>query len=284
MKTIDKLTISLKKNSDELSNLIENVPAKKMGRHSNILIMAPDFYWMELSPEQKNKQIRLKKDYDQLSEVLSALLSAAPKDITSELEQADKNYRSWIEFDSSWCITPNPAKNVSNFEKDSFSVFKIIEILSSGDGNQQLVIPDTNSILENPDPRDYRSIVSSEAFNFLLLPTGLSELDDLKILHRNSEVRDKAKKCIKRIKGWRSQGSLQTGVVVDSNIEVSASHKEPDMSNTLSWLDGDVKDDRIIANVLSVQAEYLNANITLVTGDINLQNKADAAFIDVAEL
>ena len=56
------------------------------------------------------------------------------------------------------------------------------------------------------------------------------------------------------------------------------------MVNTLSWLDSETKDDRIIANILSVQVEYLNAGITLITGDINLQNKADAAYIDVAEI
>ena len=73
-------------------------------------------------------------------------------------------------------------------------------------------------------------------------------------------------------------------MTVDSTIVVSAGHKEPDMVNTLSWLDSETKDDRIIANILSVQVEYLNAGITLITGDINLQNKADAAYIDVAEI
>ena len=284
MKTVDKLTASLKSISDDLSSLIETVSVKKMQRHPSIAIMAPDYCWRELSPEQKNKQIQLKRDYDQILEVLSMLLSAAPKDICRELAQADKDFRSWLEFESSWSFTPDPAKNTVMFEKDAKSVFKIIEILSSGASQDRIIIPDTNSIMINPDPTDYRSVVGSEGFRFLLLPTVLGELDEIKILHRNPDARERAKKCITRIKGWRAQGSLQSGVTVDSTIVVSAGHKEPDMVNTLSWLDSETKDDRIIANILSVQVEYLNAGITLITGDINLQNKADAAYIDVAEI
>jgi predicted ribonuclease YlaK len=73
-------------------------------------------------------------------------------------------------------------------------------------------------------------------------------------------------------------------VTVDSYIKVSAAYQEPDMDNTLSWLDRDNCDDRIVASVLAVQAEHPNSKVTLVTGDINLQNKADAAFIEVKEI
>ena len=71
----------------------------------------------------------------------------------------------------------------------------------------------------------------------MLLPTVLGELHRHEIEHRNEVVREKAKKIITRIKGWRNQGSLAAGVVVDSSIAVKASHSEPDMENTLSWLD-----------------------------------------------
>lgn len=72
--------------------------------------------------------------------------------------------------------------------------------------------------------------------------------------------------------------------MVDKTILVKAWHKEPDMDNTLSWLDNSVQDDRIIASVLSAQAENASSVIYLITGDINLQNKADAAFIPILEI
>ena len=56
------------------------------------------------------------------------------------------------------------------------------------------------------------------------------------------------------------------------------------MGNTLSWLDPEIDDDRIIASILEIQAKYPGGNVALVTGDINLMNKADTARIYNAEI
>jgi predicted ribonuclease YlaK len=55
------------------------------------------------------------------------------------------------------------------------------------------------------------------------------------------------------------------------------------MTNTLSWLDSSVPDDRIIASVLALQADRPGAAVVLVSSDINLLNKADAALVESAE-
>ena len=108
-------------------------------------------------------------------------------------------------------------------------------------------------------------------------------MDHLKIEHRNPDVRDKAKAAISRIKGWRLQGSLGSGVTVDKSIIVRAWHAEPDMKSTLPWLDASVPDDRIIASVLGIQAAQPADRLVLVTADINLMNKADAALVEAVE-
>ena len=56
------------------------------------------------------------------------------------------------------------------------------------------------------------------------------------------------------------------------------------MHDSLSWLDPTIDDDRIIASVLEVQAANPSDQVVLVTGDINLLNKAEAACIDHAEV
>jgi predicted ribonuclease YlaK len=117
-----------------------------------------------------------------------------------------------------------------------------------------------------------------------LLPTVLGELDKLKIEHRNPEVREKARKVIDRIKGWRKQGALVDGITVDKSIKVKAASREPDLKHTLSWLDASNNDDRIIASVFALQAESPSAHVILVSGDINLLNKADVAMIETAEI
>jgi predicted ribonuclease YlaK len=104
------------------------------------------------------------------------------------------------------------------------------------------------------------------------------------MLHRNQDVREKAKKVITRIKGWRAQGPLLDGVLVDKTIIVRALHNEPKVADSLSWLDADNADDRIVASVLHIQATSPSAHVILVTGDINLQNKADAAMIETVEI
>ena len=63
-----------------------------------------------------------------------------------------------------------------------------------------------------------------------------------------------------------------------------AAGREPDLKNTLSWLDPSNNDDRIIASVLALQADSPSAQVILVSGDINLLNKADVAMIETAEL
>ena len=174
--------------------------------------------------------------------------------------------------------------NLRQFDDAVKNIDGVLFIFDQKSDGETLLIPDTNSLLMSCDPVAYRKVAMKDAFTFLLLPSVLGELDNLKYLHRNQDVRDKAKKAIKRIKGWRNQGSLTEGVVVDKTIVVKALHKEPDMDNTLSWLDSNVQDDRIVASVLTAQAENTSSVIYLVTGDINLQNKADAAFISTLEI
>jgi predicted ribonuclease YlaK len=72
-------------------------------------------------------------------------------------------------------------------------------------------------------------------------------------------------------------------VKVDKSMTIKALAREPDMQQTLSWLDANVPDDRIIASILSLQAERPGARIVLVTGDVNLQNKSNAALVETAE-
>ena len=76
-----------------------------------------------------------------------------------------------------------------------------------------ILIPDTNPLLGTADPTDYRGVSTNKAFEFILLPTVLAELDELKMLHRNPDVRDKAQNIISRIKAWRAQDPLLDGVI-----------------------------------------------------------------------
>lgn len=270
--------------TESLSNLINEIPIKTMQDVPGIAIIAPQHYFGKLSPEQENIQLKLKRKYETLSELLKLTFRDAPDGVAQKLDKADDSFRTWLELDPSWLLSTNRESNVENLKKASEKIESLIDILEVDENSQITIIPDTNSLLISSDPKRYEAISGSKTFVLLLLPTVLSELDSLKILHRNPDVRKKAQKVIKRIKGWRNQGSLTEGVTVNKTITVMAEYKEPDMDNTLSWLDSENSDDRIIASVLSVQAAFPSSRIILATGDINLQNKADSAMIEVGEL
>ncbi len=188
---------------------------------------------------------------------------------------AESGFRVWLELQRNWSLSNNQQENLLNVQKAADELEQIFNVLSAVGSKGVLIIPDTNSLLVEPDPVKYRKISGLDTIVFLLLPTVLGELDRLKVEYRNPEIRSKARKVITRIKGWRKQGSLLTGVTIDKSITVKTRHNEPDMNNTLYWLDSNVQDDRIIASILELQAEQPAAQIILVTGDINLIVAAD---------
>ena len=137
------------------------------------------------------------------------------------------------------------------------------------------LVPDTNVLLRNPAPEDLGAAVDATSYMAHLLPTVLAELDELKDRGRTQDVRDKAEKAVRRLKGFRDRGHLAAGVKVAGNVYLRAEHREVDPPSVLSWLDPRVPDDRIIAGALHLQSNYHAGTVVLITADINLQNKAD---------
>lgn len=285
MAAINRLTESLENIVADLACLASELSIKYLNnRGGNVVIIAPDHYWGDRTAEQKQRHLLIVRRYEQIREILSAWLFDAPKDLARTFKNGDKNFRTWLEFESNWSVSYDKEKNIRLLKESADDLRQIISVLAAGIRDQIILVPDTNSLLAQPDPTTYRHVVGSDKFEFLLLPTVLHELDELKILHRNPEIREKAQKVITRIKGWRTQGSLSIGVFVDRTIRIRAEHREPNVEKSLSWLDPTNADDRIVASVLHVQASNPTARIVLVTGDINLQNKADAAFIEIGEV
>ena len=269
----------------QLSEIIQELPIKTLNkqRHGGF-IFAPNYYFDEPTPAQRNIQLNLKNQYDKIFELLRLIFKNAPTDIIYKLDEVDKLYRMWLQLESNWAIKPNPEHNVHELLDHAAKFNPILEILDAGKNKNPIIIPDTNSLLLSCNPLVYKKSLNINSFTILLLPTVLNELDKLKILHRNQDVREKAQKIINRIKGWRTQGSLIDGITVEKSIIIQTIPTEPNMINTLSWLDKDVNDDRIIASVMEIQSKYPATTVILYTSDINLQNKAEAAIIEYREL
>lgn len=121
-------------------------------------------------------------------------------------------------------------------------------------------------------------------FSIILLPTVLSELDSLKVNHRNENVRNKAETIIRKIKEYRRRGRLTESVTVGRDkIYIQVMAVEPDMNETLPWLDSDNNDDRILAGIIEVMRTRPRSLVTAVSRDINFQNKAEFAAVPYIE-
>ena len=118
----------------------------------------------------------------------------------------------------------------------------------------------------------------------MLTSTVLSELDRLKVEHRNADIQDRANKLIRQIKEYRRRGPLTDGVpLVKDTSRIRARAVEPKIEESLPWLDPGNNDDRILASMIEVMRQYPRSLVTLVTRDINLQNKAEFARVVFVE-
>jgi predicted ribonuclease YlaK len=144
-------------------------------------------------------------------------------------------------------------------------------------------VPDTNALLYNPSLEKW-GFDGVTSFTIVVPPTILSELDALKINHRNETVRQKAETLISQMKEYRRRGRLTEGVtLVNGKSTLLAIATEPNMQNSLPWLDSVNNDDRFLAVVIEVMRLRPRSVVFAVSRDINFQNKAEFARIPFVE-
>jgi predicted ribonuclease YlaK len=160
---------------------------------------------------------------------------------------------------------------------------RLLDIASATGSDTLRLVPDTNALIRNADLASYTRSAPATTFAVHLLPTVLSELDDLKDRGKTQELRDKAQGVVRRLKGLRDKGNLATGVNLTKTITVQAEAREVDVRAVLDWLDPSVPDDRLLAAALRLQSDHPAGTVVLVTSDLNLQNKADAVGLPYIE-
>lgn len=254
----------------------------KWNHPGSLIITASNYAWNPLSVEGKRTQTELLREWRRFHALLHALLRGQPSSQTRELSQLESIVRDIVEQDTT---TGTEDLDTAHQQLRS-AVEKVLDTLEHlPDASEGLatMIPDTNALILNPRLERWQFSESRE-FLILLTPTVLSELDDLKMNHRIEAVRDKAKGLIRQIKEYRRRGRLADGVPLKKGtISLAASAIEPRFEDTLPWLDSANSDDRLLASVIEVMRQRPRSAVVLVTGDINLQNKAEFADIPFVE-
>lgn len=287
MKTfVDHLTIQLDSIKQTMFELLDNsrIKFRRDSNYSNVIVIAPRKHWDNPSEIEQSLQIKLKKLYGQWIETFKLFTENSPDASKSKIDETDKFVINWIEKKSDWGIpdTINEAK--TKFESEINFFYDTLNFYSSNGDRQIIIIPDTNALIQEPDPKAYRQITNNVKLTIIFLPTVLSELDELKLKSSNPDFQKKVKSVITRLKGYRQQGNLIDGVTVEKTIKLKMVASEPNFDKTLSWLDRENNDDRIIASALEIQRDNPSSAVCLVTSDINLQNKTEMArlsYIDI---
>ena len=258
-------------------NWVPNRMRREADRTGVAILGLSDGIWGPTDDRQKQLQRALLERWNRWLEQVNLLFSGDTNQRKREVEKAARSVQSWIQRDGNHHSIPstiNEAKAVFRKMADPLGA----ALRSLGTGGHLLVIPDTNVILRSPDISKYGTVLDgASAYSVLLVPGVLAELDEQKMNHRNPKVRERARKVTSRIKGWRNQGDLAHGVKVQGDVYVRVEGREPDFKKTLSWLQSDVTDDRIIASILEVQRRHPTDRVVLLTGDTIMLAKADSA-------
>lgn len=250
-----------------------------------VFVTAADWGWGPGDEATIAAQMDLIGQYSAWFDRFLLLFPNPTPDIERKIKKVDDFIRRWITrngtFDHSIPRTIQEAKEIAGRRLAEFDDL-IALAARQGDATLRLV-PDTNALLRNPAVEDYASVVDARKFMVHIVTTVLKELDDLKDRGRTPDVREKAEKVVRRLKGLRDRGSLAEGVTVAGQVRLRLEHREVDTRSVLPWLDPSVPDDRIIAAALQLQSDHPAGVLILVTSDINLQNKADAVGLPYVE-
>lgn len=286
---VPTVAANMEKRAKEISELLETLLLK----HSSIyhwnmpddqvifISLEGDYAYNALSDEGRQIQARLLKQYQRYYAMLSVLFRDHPKDTQTQMEQTNKVLLRTIEQGHTWSKTTDAAL------KEAYKYLQIqtelLNRLYAVNTDKIIYVPDTNALIFNPEIETWQ-FNDSPQFTIILLTTVISELDKLKVNHRNEAVREKAEKLIRKLKEYRRRGALTEGVtVVNNKIQLQAMAVEVDMNTSLPWLDAGNEDDRILAGVLEVMREYPHSSVIAVSRDLNFQNKAEFASIPFVE-
>jgi len=249
---------------------------------SLLVLVTHPYRWKPLPIEHKAAQARLLVQYRHWFELFQRCHAQHSSDVQTDIAETDTRVLAAIELQSDWATAATFEENGQRLVETIDSFRKLLQQHATN-AKEFVLVPDTNALLITGEPARYAAVVDSPRFRFIIVPTVLAELDDLKRTRSAQSVGEKAEKAIRIIKGLRKQGSVLDGVTVARTITVQMIPTEPRLADLPSWLDPDNKDDRIIASALEIQCAQPSATVVLVTDDMNLQNKAEMAFLPWAE-
>ncbi len=244
--------------------------------YDNVFILGASYEFPELSLESKRLQSKLINDLHVFHSLCNVLIKKQPDQVKEKLESNFQIVREAIEQNLLTYFS-STTKIVGAVKNAIDEIIFEISYFYSPSEDSFIIVPDTNILLKDSSFQNWK-FDGINKFEIVLIPMLLSELDSIKMDHRNPDVRAKAQTIVKQIKEYRRRGSLLTGVIIiKDKITLKTIALEPKMEESLPWLDNNSPDDRMLAAFIEVMRTHTRSKVVLVTRDINLQNKAEFA-------
>lgn len=269
---------------DELiaDSAIENVDLNEPGAEG-IFVGFPVHAWSRGTPAITARRMTLLDVYRAWHERFMLVFRSATPELRMKITEAHEILEPWIQGTGGHTVPASieEARTEARAHFDAFAeALQVADCLGEAG---VVLIPDSNALIRNPDLGSYAAATDGLSSTLLLVPTVVGEIDRHKT-HGRPELREAAQAVVRRLKGLRDKGSLADGVRVTRLVDVRALAREPDAKSIVSWLDPNVADDRILASALELQCANPRSSVILVTGDLNLQNKADAVGLPYREI
>ena len=251
----------------------------KNSQYDPVFILAGDYCWEELPQEGKQLQSRILKKFSKFSALIRMLVKSLPSQVAKDLEKSLKSILDIIE-QTQHLWSESKEEQLESVVASLREQIRVLEGIYDPLPGETIVVPDTNALLSNPQVETW-SFRGIDRFTLVMIPAVLRELDELKVNGKREEIRDKAKTLIRKTKEYLRRGDVFEGVKLAGNNKISFIAVEPKPQTMLPWLDPENVDDRIIASYFEVVIEHPRSQVILVTGDVNLQNKATYAGVIV---
>jgi hypothetical protein len=175
-----------------------NVQLRDINRgDGGLVFIGPHYAFPDLPLERKRLQSKLSEQRRHFVAVVSALVGNQPEAVRNAVRQHDETVREVIE--QTHCVWHATTQDACSAAAEAIrSMLEAIECLHDSAEGSVVLVPDTNALIFSPALHTW-GFAEIPAFEMLLTPTVLSELDALKTDHRNPAVREKARVGASRV-------------------------------------------------------------------------------------
>lgn len=183
---LDRVRVELAEIADELQSLLDRSTIRNVDPNTDdsplVFIGAADWGWGPSDADMTAVQMRLGSRYQSWFDRFTLLFPHPTPDVATKILEGDEFVRRWISRPDAWDHsiprTIDLAKSRADTELAVFDV--LLEIAARSSTDALRLVPDTNALIRNPDLASYARAAPSPTFIVHLLPTVLSELDNLK--------------------------------------------------------------------------------------------------------